>query len=612
MNKILYFISCLIGIIVLTGCVSNSTSKNLSGQDSLYSEDNILNMTLSQPEEALALLDTIEMKEIMKPYQVDFWRSIVYHNGFTNNKRARMYAQKAYNSLEIPKTSEEYLSLTMMLADVCQTSGDYAESVTYCYEGLELAKQTENIVLEASLYVILGMNMTNLHQNDEAFRNFNLAISIFKEIAEGSTEFGAWDDYIYAMGITMNSYIDAGMYKETIEFFPALEKAIEHLRNCKDVPDGLADMRQASAYSVFANIYRKNGEIQKAKYYYDLLDKIPFCFTPDCNQIRIPYLLADHRYNEALKYIKSAKDYLRENIDTVSYDYIDMYLYNERIVYESLGDIKSAYQVQKTILELKDSLRSRERQEDALELAEIYKTNKQAAQLEEQKNTIKIRTLISLFSIILLLAAVCIIVRVIRYNKIIKRKNTAMAHTIDELMDYKDELLVRQEENIQLKEELDKLRHEMQGDVNEELEVTEADIETEPVCLDGSMNEDMPAVELTAKDRELYDCIDFEIQSRQLYLKPDISKKELMKKFHIPNNKFALLFKEFAGCSFIQYIQNCKINHAVRLMREQPQWTLSAIAKESQMSNGAFYSQFQKKYGMKPSDYRDKLLSSRK
>ena len=39
-------------------------------------------------------------------------------------------------------------------------------------------------------------------------------------------------------------------------------------------------------------------------------------------------------------------------------------------------------------------------------------------------------------------------------------------------------------------------------------------------------------------------------------------------------------------------------------MREQPQWTLDAIAKESGMSNGAFYSQFQKKYGMKPSDYR--------
>ena len=39
-------------------------------------------------------------------------------------------------------------------------------------------------------------------------------------------------------------------------------------------------------------------------------------------------------------------------------------------------------------------------------------------------------------------------------------------------------------------------------------------------------------------------------------------------------------------------------------MREQPQWTLDAIAKEAGMSNGAFYSQFQKKYGMKPSDYR--------
>ena len=77
-----------------------------------------------------------------------------------------------------------------------------------------------------------------------------------------------------------------------------------------------------------------------------------------------------------------------------------------------------------------------------------------------------------------------------------------------------------------------------------------------------------------------------------------------MKEFHIPANTVALLFKDFAGCNFKQYIQERRLDHAVRLMREQPQLTLDAIAKEAQMSNGAFYSYFFKKYGMKPSDYR--------
>lgn len=79
-----------------------------------------------------------------------------------------------------------------------------------------------------------------------------------------------------------------------------------------------------------------------------------------------------------------------------------------------------------------------------------------------------------------------------------------------------------------------------------------------------------------------------------------------MKEFHIPANKFALLFKEFAGCSFSQYIQERRLGHAIRLMREQPNWNLEAIAKESKISKSVFYDLFKKKYGMKPSQYSEK------
>lgn len=608
MKNILYAIFSL-AIMMLASCKGAPGNGRRAMAEDKYSEDSILKMTLTQPELALTLLDTIEWNNWMEPYQVDFWRSIVYHNGLTNYKRARTYAQKAYNSPDIPKASEEYMSLVMMLADVCQNSGDYAESMNYCFEGLDVAEQEQNKSLEANIRVFLGVNMMSMHQEEEAFRQLEQAVGIFEKIARSSSEFGAWDDYIYSLGITMSSYSGKEMYEKAIAIFPALENALEQLRECVDVPNGLADMRQANAYATFADVYRRNGDEAKARYYYNLLDKIPFAFTPDCEQIRIPYLLADHRYREALHYINGAKDYLRENVDTVSYNYIDMFLKNEQTAYEQLGDVKTAYRVLTTISTLKDSLRSRERSEDALELAEIYKTNRQAVQLEEQRNAIKIRTVVALFSIILLIAATGILVRVMRYNKIIRKKNEAMVQTIDELMDYKHKLLVRQAENIRLRDELDKVKREKHDSSSDSVECAEME-EAMDENKGGAGEEGQPVVVLTEKDRMLYDRINYEIQSRQLYLRPEFSKKELMKQFRIPNNKFALLFKEFAGCSFLQYIQNCKINHAVCLMRENPQWTLEAIAAESQMSNGAFYSQFQKKYGMKPSDYREKMHSS--
>lgn len=66
-----------------------------------------------------------------------------------------------------------------------------------------------------------------------------------------------------------------------------------------------------------------------------------------------------------------------------------------------------------------------------------------------------------------------------------------------------------------------------------------------------------------------------------------------------------MIFKEFAGCSFTQYIQQCRLDHAVRLMRDKTDWSLDAIAKDSNMSKSAFYDQFQKKYGMTPTEFRN-------
>ena len=77
-----------------------------------------------------------------------------------------------------------------------------------------------------------------------------------------------------------------------------------------------------------------------------------------------------------------------------------------------------------------------------------------------------------------------------------------------------------------------------------------------------------------------------------------------MAEFKISANKFFMLFKEFAGCTYTQYIQNCRLDYAVRLMRENPNWNFDAIAKEARMSNGAFYSHFKRRYGMSPADFR--------
>lgn len=231
-----------------------------------------------------------------------------------------------------------------------------------------------------------------------------------------------------------------------------------------------------------------------------------------------------------------------------------------------------------------------------MELAEAYKTHEQATKLREHENTIRTRTTIFAFTAALLAVAIGFIIRILRHKRIIQQKNDAMVGTINELMAYKNELFIRQEEVIRLQDELQQYR-------DAQMQQSSPDTDT----VEPERTAEIREV-VTEKDRALYDRISHEIISRKLYLRSGFNKSELMKEIHVPANKFAVLFKKFAGCSFSQYLKDCQMDYAISLMREHPQWSMEAVAKEAQMSKATFYRQFQEKYGMNPSSYIKKVL----
>lgn len=89
----------------------------------------------------------------------------------------------------------------------------------------------------------------------------------------------------------------------------------------------------------------------------------------------------------------------------MNWDYINPHLQAELEVYQGKGDWKSASRVQATMLALTDSLRQKERKEDALELAEIYKTNEQAHRIELQEASIQRRNVYLVSFVLILLVA---------------------------------------------------------------------------------------------------------------------------------------------------------------------------------------------------------------
>ena len=85
--------------------------------------------------------------------------------------------------------------------------------------------------------------------------------------------------------------------------------------------------------------------------------------------------------------------------------------------------------------------------------------------------------------------------------------------------------------------------------------------------------------------------------------KPDFSREELIKTIYIPKNKFAPLFKQYAGMSFSKYINNLRLEYAAKMLKNHPDYTVDTIAQECGMSTQSLYRLFSGKFGVTPTDF---------
>lgn len=72
---------------------------------------------LSQPEKALATLDSVERVGLLKPYDINFLRCLTYHNGYSDYHKALRYGLAAYNMPDAPREAETRLWLIDLIAD---------------------------------------------------------------------------------------------------------------------------------------------------------------------------------------------------------------------------------------------------------------------------------------------------------------------------------------------------------------------------------------------------------------------------------------------------------------------------------------------------------------
>ncbi len=619
MNKLHIYLMMLLTVLLNSCGQPPPTTAPHKSSDSIYRYDYIYDIAISEPQRALALADTAEMLNLLRPDHtcLNAVQAMIYQNGLRQLKLAKIYCRKAYEDAEFKKDTTAYLNNLTQLTGLCYKSSDYAAAIRYASQGLQMARTHGWKNLEAKFLMYIGMSQAYIGIIGDAKANMNRCIALCEEIVDKEQSWSNVNDLIYTLGETMDVLCVMGAWQEAATLIPNILKANNlHEQLASEAPAGAIDMYKAFVYAQCMEIYLHTDDKVRAAECYQKCLSTDYAMSPEGTMLPTRYLLWTKDYPQALHNIQIAKQIYQQKRNTESEYYADRLLADEVEALTGLERYKEAADVSRRIIALKDTLFKRKQQDDVRELAIIYETGEKEAQLVRQATQLKENRMILSFAVCIIGLLGMLLWRIVRHSRIIRKKNKAMAGTITGLLKYKEELYRSKGDNLLLQKQLQAAEEALrqhntikasQPNVPEELPA-KAEPSAGIPLKDEAPKTDVADGDIDPDLRLLFERVEHEIISKELFLRPELSRDELMKLLRISKNKFAPLFKLNTGLKYSQYINKLRMEYAAKLLQEQPDYSMDAIAQSCGILSGStFYRLFNENYGMTPLDYRKSI-----
>lgn len=186
--------------------------------------------------------------------------------------------------------------------------------------------------------------------------------------------------------------------------------------------------------------------------------------------------------------------------------------------------------------------------------------------------------LISLASTGCLLIIIFFTVYIFYQNRRIKQRNRALIRVIDESIKFKEEYLVRQDE-----------QHDVAS--------------TQP---DGSNPLPSEGDASALSDAALFQYLSSVILSEQIYLDPQFDRQAACHRFGLTEHRVGAAFARGSRFgSLPAFIRDLRLSHACQLLRQHPAMPIGEVAMRSGFSNHrSFSTDFRRFFGLSPTEYR--------
>ena len=434
--------TCLMSVCAsFLACGHNGQERNSGSNDSLYTLDNIKTVAITDAAKALNMLDTAENRKLIPQYDIYGMKSVIYNNVYNQSAVALNYMRKVYECPECASDTTLLVKTLKTLGMLNYQLGYYSDAMKYLKKGMEVARKTGNVEGEAYFTMNLGFVKSALGTTDEAVRDIDESIALFKQTGAAQRDLYTADNILMACMKKIDLFVSEKEFEKAEKAVAECMEAYETMEKCEGVTKRHLDCRLAETAALRGIVYHGLGDREKAERYFNMVVGTEYAKTPAGTTTVIPCFMYMQKYKSALANLAEQERYYVNAKDTMSEGFIDGVLHNQMVAYDKLGMYREATAVGLRLKVLADSLKARERNGKVLEMMTAYETEKKEAMLRE--NALKMsqmRLFIYAVGIVCVLLVVVIGI-VLHYNKRIRRRNMATVKTIEELMEQKDELL---------------------------------------------------------------------------------------------------------------------------------------------------------------------------
>ena len=543
----------------LTGCGGGNSVRQIPHLgDTPYQSDTILVTYATNPERALRLLDSALLLGNISDYRGQFIRAKIYCKSLMEQRQdsAILICKSLLTHDSVRNNPTELENIYDMLITTSRIKPDYEAYLHWATLKATLCQQqgeeTEHWRTEADI----GFLMTHLGQIDEGLAKLDDAISRLD--APGSID--RMDAFIIAVKRKINALNDLQRYADVIPLAQRILDRLDHYeQHAKDYAedsyrlswsdhpndrDRYLDFSRAQAWGFLAQAHAYNSTPQKAKEYLALFDNSGYGKTFMGRRMIAPTQIALGMYDEALTTYDEVER--RMAGDTLNEDYA-IILHSRAIAARAKGRTAEALDLQTRYANLVKIVSDNLHASEAHDYAARYHAQEQQLEIQEKQAEAERSHIVSLAVAVIAVLAIVFAIYFFRQKRIVSEKNRALVRMIN-------------------------------------------GTPPEPVKNDNS---------------DLFNDIDTAIRNEQLYKNVNLQRQDICDRFSISRHTLNDLLAEHTnGLSFPQYVNNIRLEAALRLLRDEPTKTVSAIATEVGFTPANLREQFKRKYGMTPADYR--------